>query len=485
MGAAYSFHTATQLPDSNDCLSIGVTYTRIGATRPVAGCKRPGLAAGSPAARGARRPSGPARRLYAEAMRVERHGRVMLLIPSESYRAPDFMAAAANLGIEVVVGSDQASPLEHLSEGRHAAFAFGDPETGAGQVETFADQFPLDRIMAVDDAGARLAAHAARRLEIPHNPVSAVEATRNKAMLRERLARSGVPSPPWLVAPIDADPPTIARTVQFPVVLKPLSLSASRGVIRANTPGEFVDAFDRIRRILGEPDAREECGDLSDRILIEGYVPGIEVSLEGLLSEGKLHVLALFDKPDPLEGPFFEETIYVTPSRLPPDQQQEIVGTTERALAAIGLRDGPVHAELRLNDEGVHPIDIAARSIGGLCSRTLTFGTGMSLEELLLRHATGMDIPTLEREQQASGVMMLPIPGSGTLESVHGIGHAEAVDGIQSVTLTIPIGKHVTALPEGNEYLGFMFARGDTPEAVERALREAHDRLRFDIHADE
>lgn len=407
--------------------------------------------------------------------------RVMLLIPSTSYRAPDFMEAAQRLGIEVVVGSDERHPLEDLFPGRQVALNFVDVEYGTDQIEAFAEHFPLDTIVAVDDPGTRLAAAASRRLELPHNPVAAVEATRNKALLRQRLAGAGIPSPSFRVFPTDCDPAAVARTLPFPVVLKPLALSASRGVIRADSPDEFQSAFERLRRILGEPSNVRECGELAGRILVEGYIPGLEVALEGLLSDGELHVLALFDKPDLLEGPFFEETIYVTPSRLAPRDQRLIAETTARAAAALGLRDGPIHAELRLNEKGAFPVDIAARSIGGLCSRTLTFGTGMSLEELILRRAVGAEAPSLERETRAAGVMMIPIPAGGLLKGVEGVAEAEAVPLIESVTITVHAGGRITPLPEGGEYLGFIFARGAQPADVEAALREAHALLRFDI----
>ncbi len=407
--------------------------------------------------------------------------RIMLLIPSASYRSPDFMKAATELGIEVVVGSDKSNPLESLHPDKQIGLDFADPEEGARQIERFAQGRPLAAIVAVDDAGTRLAARASWRLELPYNPVEAVDATRNKALLRERLANAGLPSPPYQVVSVEDSPSQIASNLTFPVVAKPLALSASRGVIRADTPEQFVDAFERIRHILNQPECAAEAGNLADKILIEGYVPGAEVSVEGLLHDGQLQVLAIFDKPDPLEGPFFEETIYVTPSRLEPTLQDRVVAVTEQATAAIGLRDGPVHAEMRINDQGVYPIDIAARSIGGLCSRTLSFGTGMSLEELILRHATGNTAASAARESQAAGVMMIPIPRSGTLKSVNGVAEAEAVPLIESVTMTTHIESAVVPLPEGGDYLGFIFARGASPEAVELALQQAHDQLDFRI----
>ncbi len=407
--------------------------------------------------------------------------RVMLLIPSASYRAQDFLAAAEQLGVDVVVASDRRSPLADLHPERQVGLDYDDPQAGAAQAEAYARRYPLDAIVAVDDAGTRLAAHASRRLELPHNPVHAVEATRNKALLRQRLFAAGLASPPFWTVPAGFDPREAAQRLTFPVVVKPLSLSASRGVIRANDVDEFVAAFERVKRILADPGCAAEAGGLAGLVLVEGYVPGVEVSVEALLEGGKLRLLALFDKPDPLEGPFFEETIYVTPSRLPAADQERLARTTEQAAAALGLTDGPLHAELRLNDDGVFAVDIAARSIGGLCSRTLSFGTGMSLEELILRQAIGAAIPSYERESAAAGVMMLPIPRAGVLRRVDGVAEAEAVPLIESVTISMHAGSRVVPLPEGGEYLGFVFARGGTPAAVEAALRAAHARLGFEI----
>ncbi len=407
--------------------------------------------------------------------------RVLLLIPNRSYRTHDFMEAATKLGIDVVVGTDRSSPLGEGSSGRQVSFDFNDVEQGVAQVERYASQYPVGTIVAVDDAGIRLAAHASRRLELPHNPVNAVEATRDKSLLRERLAKAGLDSPAYRVVPRGIDVAAVARGLSYPVVLKPLSMSASRGVIRADDVDEFVAAFERIEAILDDPEYSLECPDHTDRVLIEEYLDGYEVSVEAVLDGGKLEVLAIFDKPDPLVGPYFEETIYVTPSRHPEADILRITAASEAAARALGLEAGPVHIELRVNDRGVFPIDVAARSIGGLCSRTLSFGTGMSLEELLLRCATGREVPSYRREMRAAGVMMIPIPSEGVLRSVGGVAEAEAVPLIESVTISIPVGERVVPLPEGTEYLGFIFAKGETPAEVEAALRESHRRLTFAI----
>jgi biotin carboxylase len=303
--------------------------------------------------------------------------------------------------------------------------------------------------------------------------------------MRELLARAGVPSPTFTTVRIDEDPAAAARRMAYPCVLKPRVLSASRGVIRADDEAAFVAAFARIRAILREPEVAA-LGEGTDSIVVEGFVPGVEVALEGLLEDGALRTLALFDKPDPLDGPFFEETIYVTPSRLPVATQAAVADVAARAARALGLSDGAVHCELRLRAAAggaLEPVvlEIAARSIGGLCGRTLRFGTGMSLEELILRRALGRPVDSLERERAAAGVMMIPIPRGGILEEVRGLDEARAVPHVEDVTISLHKGQEVVPLPEGSRYLGFIFSRATTPAQAEAALRAAHRHLHFVI----
>src|SRR5262249_9617666 len=308
----------------------------------------------------------------------------------------------------------------------------------------------------------------------------AVAIARDKHAMRRCLAAAGVPVPRFRLVRLADDPAALAGDVEYPCVLKPLALSASRGVIRANDPREFVAA---LRRVAALPASVEAAlpDEARPALLVEGIIPGREVALEGLLIGGTLHVLALFDKPDPLDGPFFEETIYVTPSRLAEAMQAEIAAVTRDACSALGLTEGPIHAELRLNERGPFVLEIAARSIGGLCSRTLTFGTGLSLEELILCHALGRPLESLERERRAAGVMMIPIPRAGRLASVRGADEAAAVDGVQDVAITMHPGQEMVPLPEGWQYLGFIFARAETPDAGERARRRGHALPPFDL----
>ncbi|HKF44658.1 MAG TPA: ATP-grasp domain-containing protein [Thermoanaerobaculia bacterium] len=408
--------------------------------------------------------------------------RVLLLLPTRSYRTPDFLEAAERVGAEVTVASEEASAVEAVNPAGLLTLDFRDPAASARRVEEFARKHPVQAVVGVDDDTSVLAAILARDLGLPANPVHAVAAARHKPTMRGLLAEAAVPSPAYKVFDRERDSAEAAsKQVRYPCVLKPTFLAASRGVIRADDRGGFARAWERIERILGEPEVAGRGGEAASEILVEDFVPGFEVALEGLLREGELKVLALFDKPDPLEGPFFEETIYVTPSRLPAEVQDRVAQVAAHGALALGLRDGPVHAELRVNESGAWLIEIAARSIGGLCSRTLRFGMGMSLEEILLRHALRMEMPEPEREKRAAGVLMIPIPRGGMLEGVRGLEEARSVPGIEDVTISIRLGQRVVPLPEGSRYLGFVFSRAETPQRAESALRQAHSRLRFEI----
>jgi biotin carboxylase len=406
--------------------------------------------------------------------------RLLLLIPTTTYRTEDFVESAVKLGVDLVIASERPSTLSEAFPDHLLALPFGDASAAADRMREYAARRPLDAVVPVDDATTVVGAAIAEALGLPANPVAAARATRNKLVMREALASAGVPGPRFCSVAVGDDPALAARDVRYPCVLKPLSLSASRGVIRADDPAGFVAAVRRIAAILASPDVRE-MGEGTDRILVEDFVPGVEVALEGLLEDGRLETLALFDKPDPLDGPFFEETIYVTPSRLPAAAQDAVRRTAVDAAAALGLTHGPVHAEIRMNDSGAWLIEIAGRSIGGLCSRTLRFGTGMSLEEIILRQALRMPFGSLERERRAAGVMMIPIPGAGILEDVEGVEAAKAVPGIDEVTISIHRGQELVPLPEGSRYLGFIFSRAATPDAAEAALRAAHRHLSFTI----
>ncbi|MFL5883474.1 MAG: ATP-grasp domain-containing protein [Thermoleophilaceae bacterium] len=398
--------------------------------------------------------------------------RILLILPTATYRAADFMTAARKLGVEVAIASEHRQAMSGDMGDRALVLPLSQPQLAADAIGALHERTPLDAVVAVDDSGTAVAALASERLGLgPSNPPDAAAAARDKSKMRDAFAVAGLPQPDYRLAWPGDDVGRLAEEVGLPCVVKPLSLSASRGVIRADSPSEADTAAERVRSILRC--AREDDG---AALLVESYVPGAEVAVEGLLRGGELEVLAIFDKPDPLEGPYFEETIYVTPSRLP--SQERIVSTAQAAARSLGLREGPVHAELRIADAGDPVVlELAARSIGGLCARSLRFGLGTSLEELIIEHALGRTTDGIRREKQASGVMMLPIPRAGTLREVRGTDSAREVPGIAGLEISVAPGRAVEPLPEGDRYLGFLFAKAQTPEQVEAALREAHSRL--------
>ena len=407
--------------------------------------------------------------------------RVLLLVPARTYRAADFIAAAERMRLDLVVASDGALPLGGSVIGVRSA----DLEAGARRILARAGS--VDAVVAADTPMLVLAATVAARMGLPHNPADAVRAATDKAAQRRRWAAAGVPQPSFRLVPAGDRVRQAAEAVGFPCVVKAVSLSASQGVLRADDPAAAVLAARRIRQVL---DDAERPAD--EPLLIEEYLPGPELSIDGVLTAGDLTVTAVFDKPGMPDGPTFEETLLVTPSRLAEGTLAAAVRTAADAARALGLSTGPVHAELRICDRGPAMLELAPRSIGGLCSRALSFPGGASLEEIILANALGRPVPAAATPPLSTpagpvrpcGVFMLPVPRPGVLRAVEGRAEALAVPGITGLTITIPPGQRVRPLPDGDRYLGFIFASGDTPADVEQALTAASGRLRVIISDD-
>ncbi|HXN23088.1 MAG TPA: ATP-grasp domain-containing protein [Candidatus Dormibacteraeota bacterium] len=421
--------------------------------------------------------------------------RLLILASKLGYQTSSFSAAAQKLGVEVIFATDRCHQLEDPWGDRAIPVHFERPQQAALDIVTAiheAHEAPPDALLALGDRPTVTAAYVAKALVLEHNSPAVVEACRSKLRQREIFRAAGLPVPPFFSFSIGELPEIVATRAQFPCVIKPLSLSASQGVIRANSVPEFSTALTRIRRLLQSPELQVTREPSLDRLLVEHYIPGSEVALEGLLDDGNLRILAIFDKPDPLEGPFFEETIYVTPSRLPLEIQHKIQHCAQDAVRALGLIRGSVHAEFRINEQGPWILEVAPRPIGGLCSHALRFGPFqnvethetqefISLEELLVRHALGLSGADLPREQASSGVFMIPVPNSGVFEGVEGLDQARSTPGITELHITARVHDYIAAWPEGASYLGFIFARGNDPAGVESSLRAAHSRLRFHL----
>lgn len=410
--------------------------------------------------------------------------RVLLLATTTGYQTRMFAEAASRLGVEVLYATDRCDHLDDPWRDHAIAVRFHDEWRSVDAVLKAVDSRPVQAVLSVGDRPTVMAAYLCRLLNLPGHPPEAAIAARDKRLTRERLKAAGLPTPSYITVPMLIDPSALLDRMEMPVVVKPTVLSASRGVIRADDALSFVTAFGRVRRLLQSKEVRELRDPEADVIQVEEYIPGAEYALEGLMENGRLRTVALFDKPDPLEGPFFEETIYVTPSRATSVMQRQIGNAVADAASALGLHHGPIHAECRVNARGVYVLEVAARPIGGLCAKALRFenaGRSIGFEEYLLRHALGEPMAEWRREAAASAVMMIPIPRSGVYRSVDGVEFASQINGVDAVQITAKADQQLLALPEGSSYLGFIFARTETPEAAARAVRDAHARLRFTI----
>jgi biotin carboxylase len=416
--------------------------------------------------------------------------RVLLLSTTTCYQLRAFNDAAETLGIELLFATDRCDHLEDPWQDAAIPVRFYDPGPAVAAIAEAAAKRPIDGVIAVGDRPMLLAARVAETLDLTWHSVEGAVATMDKRRSRAALAHAGLPSPRFSVVPLTAAvgrggdavrPPS--APINFPCVLKPIGLSGSRGVIRANSEGEFTAAFQRIRALLARPQIRAARDGLEGQILVEEYIVGHEYAVEGVMTHGALTAFTIFDKPDPLVGPYFEETIYVTPTHLTSATHDSVVASVERAARALGLFHGPIHAECRITVDGVvYVLEVAGRPIGGLCARVLRFQPGMaSLEEVLLRHAVGEPIDRFRRESDAAAVMMIPIPKRGHLKQVQGEEAAREIAGVDAVIITAKMDQLLEPLPEAGSYLGFVFAHGATSEQAENAVRAAHATLQFQI----
>ncbi len=402
---------------------------------------------------------------------------VLIIAPHGSYRTFSFVQAAQQHTINTLIVSEgKHSIVSAYAQGIHIDFS--DEQRAYEDIITAIAGKKIVSVVATDDLTTELAARVAQYLHLPHNDPAAVNLTRRKDRARDCLQQHGVNKPKHRRIDLNHDVAGQLLALEYPVVIKPVALSASRGVIRADDELTLLQAIERVRALLNS------LVDLSDDekryLLIEKYIAGSEVAVEGMLRDGRLTILTIFDKPDPLEGPYFEETYYITPTTLSPALQQQVHTELQAACQAYGLREGPIHAECRMNESGVFVLEVAARTIGGMCGRLLTFGTGYSLEEIVLFHALGKPLD-ITATQGAAGVLMIPIPKAGMLKRIEGLLDAQRVPLIEDISIQIREGHELIPLPEGGSYLGFIFAKGPDVQQVEQALREAHAKLHFVI----
>lgn len=396
---------------------------------------------------------------------------IVLVAPPDSYRVAPYISAAKSLGVSIIIASrGEHSLVNEISDGLH--IDLDSPDSAIKTIVENAEQYNITGIVAADDRATEIAAQAAKLLNLPHNPPQAVHLTRWKHKARQALSKASLPVPDFWITSFENISKDNISGITFPCVIKPLNLSASRGVIRCNTIEDLKKAATRIKAIVekySEPESIE-------KVLIEEFIPGKEIAVEAILRKGKLIPITIFDKPDPLDGPYFEETFYISPAEIDKGTRNKVYSIIEQACLAYGLETGPIHAELRINDDGIYIIEIAARTIGGECAKLLEYASGKSLEALVIEYALGINSDVVDL-QSAAGVLMIPTPRSGILRRVEGVLKAQAVKNIESVTIAIREGHELVTLPEGASYLGFIFATGESANEVETALREAQSQL--------
>ena len=403
---------------------------------------------------------------------VSQRQRILLISEPNGYRLAPYIAAAKKMDLDTLVAScGRFSLTSEVVDGLHVDL--NNTESSLNTILNHAKKNPFAGVIGCDDSTVELAAIVARELGVTHNSPAAARLTRRKDLARSHLAKFGCRVPRhWLInlrEPLEEQ----LKQVDFPCVLKPLALSASRGVIRANGAQEFIEACKRIAQILEAIENPVE----RNHLLAESYIDGIEIAFEGFLDNGKLTTLAIFDKPDPLIGPYFEETIYVMPSKLDRRQHRQVIEEITKACQAYDLTTGPIHAELRIDHSSAWILEVAARTIGGDCARSLD-DDSFNLEELIVSLAIGKQYD-LALPVEARGVMMIPIPKRGVLRRVEGLSEAIKIPHIENIEITTRSGNELIPLPEGNQYPGFIFARAETSDEVVTALRAAHEKLNF------
>jgi biotin carboxylase len=398
---------------------------------------------------------------------------VLLIAPAGSYRVTPYVNAALSLGIElIVVSNSEHSLITAVAEG--ITVDFSDPAQALSKILSAISQFNILCVIATDDACVELSSQIAKCLKLPHNSTTATRLTHRKDLARQALKKAGCNTPLFQLIEIKKTADTLLE-IPFPLVIKPLSLSGSRGVIRANNRNEFLNACSRIDSILEKAGA---IGIAREQLLVESYLDGPEFAVEGFLIDANFHLLTIFDKPEPLSGPFFEETYYITPGQLDDQSKQALITEVSKCCAAYGLTQGPVHAEARITESGAVLLELAARTIGGQCGQLIEFSLQQKLEELVIQGMCG-HLPELTNKADAAGVLMIPITASGILKRVEGLTDAMQVDFIKDVEIHIREGYELVPLPEGSSYLGFIFAQAPDNNKTYEALKSAYQKLRF------
>lgn len=406
----------------------------------------------------------------------QKPGFLLLIAPAKSYRISPYLKAALALNLKtLIVSNSRYSLVSEIAQG--VTVDFNNQKQAEGIIFESIRGLDIKCVLATDDSCVSLSNQIAKKLNLAHNQSSATLLTQRKDLARKAAQIFGCNTPNYQVLELQHFK-QYSSLVNYPVVVKPLSLSASKGVIRANNEHQFAAACKTIEVIL---DRSNVFGYERNHILVEGYLDGPEFAIDGILINGSFHLLAIFDKPEPLIGPYFEETYYLTPSQLAHVEQLALIEEVSRCCEAYGLTQGPIHAEARITENGIFLIELAARTIGGQCGQLIEFSLQQKLEEIVIQGLCG-EKPNLPKSRLCAGVLMIPVKKSGILKRVEGLTAAMQINFVVDIEIHIQVGYALIPLPEGSSYLGFIFAQAPTFEETFDALKKAHQMLNFVTH---
>ncbi len=382
--------------------------------------------------------------------------KLLLVIPENSYKSNDFVVAAEKLGIDFLIITDSEQVSSKFSD--TVIINKFDAELNKNNLKKLKD---VTHVLPVDHSALKFSGYLVDLLEVKGNKLESINLSMNKYESRKIFnSLLDIKVNNEIIKNIDDVNTFINKNGTS--VLKPIYGTASKSVLKINNVEKNKEQIEKLM---------QDCFDQD--LVIEEYIDGKEYALEGTIINSELKKIVIFDKPVEYKHPYFEESIYITPSELSSEAEKRVVSIVDKACKKIGLEDGPVHVEFKINENQIFIIEINPRMIGGLCSRCLSFGLfKVSLEEIILHAFMNNELKNIELLNNYVGVLMIPTPKSGKFISINKE-ELENIPNISNVEITVPEGSDLLEPPYGDKYLGFAFSQGIDKKTVNESLLTA------------
>ena len=382
--------------------------------------------------------------------------KLLLVIPENSYKSNDFVVAAEKLGIDFLIITDSEQVSSKFSD--TVIINKFDAELNKNNLKKLKD---VTHVLPVDHSALKFSGYLVDLLEVKGNKLESINLSMNKYESRKIFnSLLDIKVNNEIIKNIDDVNTFINKNGTS--VLKPIYGTASKSVLKINNVEKNKEQIEKLM---------QDCFDQD--LVIEEYIDGKEYALEGTIINSELKKIVIFDKPVEYKHPYFEESIYITPSELSSEAEKRVVSIVDKACKKIGLEDGPVHVEFKINENQIFIIEINPRMIGGLCSRCLSFGLfKVSLEEIILHAFMNNELKNIELLNNYVGVLMIPTPKSGKFISINKE-ELEKIPNISNVEITVPEGSDLLEPPYGDKYLGFAFSQGIDKKTVNESLLTA------------